>query len=84
MPQDYPRLRAFDQCPLCGGHKLTGLLCCWPCYNLHAVDGSAHTNPNSWAEARFRRTEANLHSVENFEASYGPFEIGAMLRDARR
>lgn len=83
-PQDYPRLRKYDRCPLCSGEKSSGPLCCWPCYNKHAVDGSAYTNPNPWAEARFRRAEANLHSVENFDATFGQFEIIAQREDARR
>ncbi len=30
---DHPFVRARHECPLCGGAKSSGLLCCWPCYN---------------------------------------------------
>jgi hypothetical protein len=40
-------------------------------------------NPNVWAEARFRRAEANLHSADNFEETFGQFLVGAQLRDRR-
>lgn len=30
---DHPRLRAFDLCPCCGGHKPRGLVSCWDCFD---------------------------------------------------
>jgi hypothetical protein len=34
MPSlDHPRLRAWDICPLCAGHKSRGLVACWDCFN---------------------------------------------------
>jgi hypothetical protein len=32
---DHPRLRAWDVCPLCAGHKARGLVACWDCFNEH-------------------------------------------------
>ncbi len=35
---DHPRLRAWDICPLCAGHKNRGLVACWECFNEHDAD----------------------------------------------
>lgn len=35
---DHPRLRAWDICPLCAGHKSRGLVACWDCFNEHDPD----------------------------------------------
>ena len=77
--RDYPMLRAFTNCPLCGGHKSAGLLACWPCFNKHDVARGPHTNGNYWAEARFARAEANLMTAELFAAKY-PAVATAMAR----
>jgi hypothetical protein len=35
---DFPRLRAWNQCPLCGSPKSIGRLCCWTCWNDRGPD----------------------------------------------
>lgn len=60
MPRQYPRLRAFSNCPLCGFAKPLSALCCWECFNKHSVAVTADCNGNHWAEGRFARAEANL------------------------
>lgn len=32
-PLDHPLVRQSTTCPLCQGHKDTGLVACWPCYH---------------------------------------------------
>ena len=57
---DFPRLRAWDQCPLCGNAKPRGGLCCWECFNSRGIDvGDA----DPWAEARFACAELALESA---------------------
>jgi hypothetical protein len=53
---DFPRLRAFDVCPLCSNAKSRGTLCCWECHNSRG-DHDPH------AERRFQRAELALESV---------------------
>jgi len=63
MTNDYPHLRAFSRCSLCGGAKSHGTLACWPCFNLHHIDTG-----NVWAEAKFDRAEASLMTAANGQA----------------
>jgi hypothetical protein len=52
---DHPRVRASEQCPLCGRLKPVGLIVCWNCYNSHNLrDG------NDLAEAIFDKEERRL------------------------
>jgi len=32
MEMDFPHVRSSLICPLCGGSKEAGLICCWSCY----------------------------------------------------
>lgn len=68
--RDYPRLRAYSHCPLCGHPKGNGLLCCWPCFNLHGVGGGRYSSGNIWAESLFGRAEANLGTTAMFDQQY--------------
>jgi hypothetical protein len=54
---DFPRLRAFGICPLCGEAKARGALACWPCFNDRGI-GAGDDDP--WAEAQFARAERAL------------------------
>jgi hypothetical protein len=57
---DFPRVRAWDQCPLCGGAKPRGRLACIACINSRGI-GAGDEDP--WAEARFTRAELALESA---------------------
>ena len=57
---DFPRLRAFDVCPLCGNAKARGALACWPCFNSRGLEAGDH---DPWAEARFAKAELALESA---------------------
>ncbi len=63
---DFPRLRAWDQCPLCGGAKPRGGLCCWECFNSRGI-GAGDEDP--YAEQQFARTELALESAGTTLAS---------------
>ena len=65
---DFPLLRAFHQCPLCGETKPRGALVCWPCFNKYRVGEG--DDINKWAEARIGRAEANLTTAALFTARY--------------
>lgn len=52
---DFPRLRAFDICPLCSQPKPRGTLSCWECHTSHDDDTLA-------AQRRFQRAETALES----------------------
>jgi hypothetical protein len=58
MATDFPLLRAFHQCPLCGNDKPISALTCWPCFNEHHVGDSAEIS--KWAEVCIGLAEANL------------------------
>jgi hypothetical protein len=58
---DFPLLRAFHQCPLCGNDKPISALTCWPCFNEHHVGEGDDISP--WADARMGRAEANLETA---------------------
>ena len=53
---DFPRLRAWDQCPLCGGAKPRGGLCCWECFNSRGIGAGE-------AETRFAKAELALETA---------------------
>jgi hypothetical protein len=57
---DFPRLRAFNLCPLCGHAKPRGGLACWDCFNARGL-GAGDADP--WAEGRFERAERALKSA---------------------
>jgi hypothetical protein len=57
---DFPRLRAWDHCPLCGGNKSRGVLACYRCVNTRGI-GAGDDDP--WAEGRFARAELALESA---------------------
>lgn len=62
MDNAHPRLRASLICPLCGGPKDKGLVCCWHCYRSYALrDG----NPE--AEARLVQTEEEIRLGYNVQ-----------------
>lgn len=65
---DFPLLRAFHQCPLCGGDKPISALACWPCFNKHRVGEG--DDINKWADARIGRAEANLTTAALFTARH--------------
>ncbi|HUZ34027.1 MAG TPA: hypothetical protein VMV19_18250 [Xanthobacteraceae bacterium] len=60
---DFPRLRAFDICPLCGDAKARGALVCWPCFNSRGI-GASDDNP--LAEAQFIKAERALRGATEF------------------
>jgi hypothetical protein len=64
---DFPRLRAWDCCPLCGGPKPRGRLCCVECFNSRGIDAG---DDDPWAAARFAQAERSLvGAVHHREAS---------------
>jgi hypothetical protein len=65
---DFPLLRAFHQCPLCGHDKPRGALACWPCFTTHRVGEG--DDINKWAQARIDRAEANLSTAAMFAADH--------------
>ena len=60
---DFPRLRAWDQCPLCGGAKPRGGLCCWECFNSRGI-GAGDDDP--YADAQFQRAERALQGTSSY------------------
>jgi hypothetical protein len=57
---DFPRLRAWDQCPLCGDAKARGALACWPCFNSRGIGAG---DQDDYAEAQFAKAELALESA---------------------
>ena len=56
---DSPRVRASRICPLCGGAKDNGLICCWRCYHVYGLrDG------NNTAEQKIADEEMRLEGLE--------------------
>jgi hypothetical protein len=72
---DFPRLRAFDFCPLCGDAKPRGGLCCWSCFNSRGI-GAGDSDP--YADACFQRAErasklASDHLIDHMRGiQHGP------------
>ena len=52
---DYPHVRSSGLCPLCRGHKETGLVACWSCYVAHGLRYG-----NREAEALIEQAEIRL------------------------
>ena len=65
---DFPLLRAFHQCPLCGDEKPSSALTCWPCFNKYRVGEG--DDIDKWAAARIGRAEANLTTAAAFIGQY--------------
>ncbi len=55
MTVDHPRVRASRVCPLCGGGKAPGLVCCWTCYQAQGLRYGSER-----AEARIETVEQAL------------------------
>ena len=53
--EDYPHVRSSGVCPLCGGHKETGLVVCWSCYRAYDLRYG-----NAEAEALIEQVEERL------------------------
>lgn len=62
--RDFPKVRAFRFCPLCGLKKAPTSLSCWPCTARYDIDS------DPWAQRRFACTEANLTTAENFDERF--------------
>ena len=63
--RDFPRLRAFNVCPLCSGAKPRGALSCWQCWNSRQPD--CDDDPYFWR--RCERAELALESAGTILAS---------------
>lgn len=75
---DYPRLRAWPQCPLCGNPKPRTALACWDCVNSRGI-GAGDDDP--YAERCFADAEAALTRAGHALTE----KLGAHLsQDARR
>ena len=57
---DYPLIRAWFDCPLCGGGKDQGLLACWPCYRAFDLK-----NGDSEVKNILSEKESQLEAREN-------------------
>ena len=58
---DYPRLRNFGLCPLCGHPKAKSALACWLCTNARGI-GAGDEDP--YAERQFAAKELELARAE--------------------
>ena len=55
MDMDFPHVRSSPICPLCGGSKEAGLVCCWHCYVVRRV-----REGNQEAETLIAKADAKL------------------------
>lgn len=53
VEEDCPHVRSSSVCPLCRGHKGTGLVACWSCYSAYGLRYG-----NREAEALIEQAEA--------------------------
>ena len=67
---DHPRVRAADNCPLCGGAKNAGLVACWPCYRSRDLRGG-----NAVAERLIDQAERALSLFGGFAEHAGEGEV---------
>jgi len=55
---DYPNVRSGGVCPLCKGHKDTGLVACWRCYHAWGLRYG-----NAKADALIEEAEETLRKA---------------------